>query len=304
MGMVFFFIPMGDKNTLMIATHLGMLIFMFMILFYSNFEIRKMKIYQKIITSDTKIYLENTMAFIVTIFLLLVKSIGFIVMAVANSDFRIAYGIGAIIFINVIFLLNQFTFRLLKEHQIPYKKNVIDIVSGILLYWVIYFLSFQFTSIQKSIFETDFIVILLLSLFVILSLGFYVLLYQKTMNQQKDQKPLLMSAIIFFTSLILLFMASPELSQDIYPIVFNLLLFVIIGLAIYYASKINSTILVNFSIVGFIILVYTRYFDIFWNLLSGSIFIMMTGFVLLLGGYLLDRMRRKLIHDIKEEDQS
>lgn len=55
------------------------------------------------------------------------------------------------------------------------------------------------------------------------------------------------------------------------------------------------------GIVAFIIFTVTEYFNLFWEMMPKSLFFIAGGLVLLLGGYLLERQRRKVISSWQEE---
>lgn len=55
------------------------------------------------------------------------------------------------------------------------------------------------------------------------------------------------------------------------------------------------------GIVAFIIFTITEYFNLFWEMMPKSLFFIAGGLVLLLGGYLLERQRRKVISSWQEE---
>jgi len=81
------------------------------------------------------------------------------------------------------------------------------------------------------------------------------------------------------------------------------LLLVVVGVLIYYSTRVNSVLLLNLAIAGFGLQVTTRYFDIFWDLLSGSLLFIVTGIVLFGGGLLLEVNRRKVIQHIQREER-
>jgi len=61
---------------------------------------------------------------------------------------------------------------------------------------------------------------------------------------------------------------------------------------------------VNIGLLFFALDVIARYFDFFWELLPRSLFFILGGLLLLFGGILLERKRRKILSsfDVEEVD--
>jgi len=76
-------------------------------------------------------------------------------------------------------------------------------------------------------------------------------------------------------------------------IVFNLLLFggtvgwIVLGI------RLRNQMIVNFGLAAFMIHMLTRYFDLFFSAMNRSLFFMLGGLLLLAGGWLLERNRRR-----------
>ena len=87
-----------------------------------------------------------------------------------------------------------------------------------------------------------------------------------------------------------------------YPVIFNIILFLEILGAITIGYFSRGIYLVNLGIVFFAIHVLTLYFSTFWRLLPRSLFFMLGGLLLLLGGVFLERKRRDLIAKIKAKE--
>lgn len=89
------------------------------------------------------------------------------------------------------------------------------------------------------------------------------------------------------------------LSGNGFSIAFNLILFfAIIGLLLLGYKK-GDTLLINVSLLFFVIDVISRYFDFFWKLMPRSVFFMIGGVLLLAGGTFLERSRRKLLKEAR-----
>jgi MFS family permease len=280
-GLLFAVLPMGNGTVLMVAIHLLLVLLIFMVL-YNNF-----------LPESTP--LEKGMAFLFTALLAAAKGVGLLIMGSLKSKYTVAYGISSVIYLTVIFLLNQLVQYLMKQRNVPYNRNIINAVAAFIGFWALYFLSFKLENDQLSIFKADFIVIVMVALFIFIA----VLLYLYLLSRSDEKVPVYISASVFFTSVAVLLISGPWLNRDIHTIVFNILLFVMTGALIYYALHINSTLLANISIGGFTIHIFTRYFDLFWDLLSGSLFIIVTGLLLLMAGFFLEKSRKKIISEIE-----
>jgi uncharacterized membrane protein len=66
------------------------------------------------------------------------------------------------------------------------------------------------------------------------------------------------------------------------------------------ARRLDSAAVVNISTVFFAITVFCRYFDTFYRMMDRSLFFLLGGTVLLVGGYLLEQQRRTLIRGINQ----
>ncbi|HLO03185.1 MAG TPA: DUF2157 domain-containing protein [Symbiobacteriaceae bacterium] len=86
---------------------------------------------------------------------------------------------------------------------------------------------------------------------------------------------------------------SPSLSLLPRLIGFNLLLFALeIGLITWGVAR-RTALLVNIALVGFVVHLITRYFDLFWGAIDRSLFFVLGGLLLIGGGFLLERNRRR-----------
>src|SRR5262249_32600623 len=76
---------------------------------------------------------------------------------------------------------------------------------------------------------------------------------------------------------------------------FNLLLLALIVGAIVVGCWEREPAWVNLGILFFALLTIARYFDWFWALLPRSVFFIIAGLLLLLGGMALERTRRRVL---------
>ncbi len=79
----------------------------------------------------------------------------------------------------------------------------------------------------------------------------------------------------------------------------NILLFACIIAVVVIGYSNREPEWINIGIVFFVLDVIARYFDFFWDMLPKSLFFMAGGALLLIGGTLLERNRRKVIHGMK-----
>jgi uncharacterized membrane protein len=272
-----FFLPMGNVTVRMVSTHL-IILFFFAALLYIPHRIGEHSL------------IEFNTGFVFAILILLVKGLGFISWGFMYESYQIAYCVGFIVFATVCFLLNHLVDYLLSRKSIRFNATAVNALCAILLFGVVYILSFKLTE-QKSIFDAKPIVITMLVLFVTLSVFLYSLLLRISPNRII----LNLSLIVFLTSLAVLLISRPNVSWIFYSLVFNLLLFIFTAVFIYYSTVIQSKILLNIAIIGFVLQITTRYFDLFWDMLSGSALFLATGIAGLAGGWFLDRKRRQLI---------
>ena len=83
-------------------------------------------------------------------------------------------------------------------------------------------------------------------------------------------------------------------STNIYTVLFNLAMAGCIGLLITLGYQREDIRLMNIGMCSLILLLLVRYCDFFWELLSRSVFFLVGGALLLLGGIALERKRRQL----------
>jgi uncharacterized membrane protein len=123
--------------------------------------------------------------------------------------------------------------------------------------------------------------------------GFYVI-----SNTKKYVPEILGGYIAILVTVALLFASGSAL-----PVRFleNVVLFAsLIGLIYSGARRLDSAAMVNISTVFFAIAIFCRYFDTFYQMLDRSVFFLVGGTVLLVGGYLLEQQRRTLIRGLNQ----
>ncbi len=83
-------------------------------------------------------------------------------------------------------------------------------------------------------------------------------------------------------------------SEKVYMILFNVIFLGLLTLLLYAGYNMEDIGIVSTAMFWFILLIFARYFDFFWELLPRSLFFMLGGFVLLVISIILERKRREL----------
>ena len=99
-------------------------------------------------------------------------------------------------------------------------------------------------------------------------------------------------------ALMLIFYYYPS-STTIYVVIFNLVLAGVIFLLLYAGYEREDMKLVNMGMFWVATFIVVRYFDWFWGLLDRSIFFMVGGLILVLGGIALEKKRRQIKSQFK-----
>ncbi|MFH0869965.1 MAG: DUF2157 domain-containing protein [archaeon] len=96
--------------------------------------------------------------------------------------------------------------------------------------------------------------------------------------------------LIFFSLLFFFF----PMANSVYPVLFNLILLGLIFAMLFIGYNSEQMGLVNSGLFWFAVLIVARYFDFFWKLLPRSLFFIIGGLVLIIGGIVLEKKRREL----------
>ena len=83
-------------------------------------------------------------------------------------------------------------------------------------------------------------------------------------------------------------------------IILNILFFAGMVWLLFAGTHTNNRTLINLAFIFFAIALLTRYFDTFWTLLNRSFFFMAGGLMLIIGGYFLEKQRRKFTSAVHE----
>ena len=85
-----------------------------------------------------------------------------------------------------------------------------------------------------------------------------------------------------------------------YPLLFNALLFLVMVGLLFLGYLQGRESLINVSLAFFILDVISRYFEFGWTLLDRSLVFIVAGAILLGGGYLLERGRRRVFQRMRD----
>jgi len=285
-ALLFFFIPPSHITARMISMHSAIIILSGLLLYFSY-------------TLKGDWSFDRVFSFIFIITFLVVKWSGFIIYSNVDNKNKIIYLAGFILFAAVCFLINRSVKHLTQKDGIKYPSAPIDIICAFLVWTTLYTASFKITD-QGSIFNAESVVIAMIILFILFAAALYSFLLASI---KEGRLIIYLSMVIFIFSGITLFISGPAVSWIVYSLIFNLLLLLASGAGIWYSTAIQSRVLLNFSIAAFVIHLWTRYFDLFWDMLSGSLLFIITGILGLIGGYLLEKKRREMI-SIMERDKN
>lgn len=101
---------------------------------------------------------------------------------------------------------------------------------------------------------------------------------------------------IGFVAIALVFFFYPSTTK-IYVLLFNLLLAGFILLLLYTGYQREDMKLVNMGMFWLAVFIVVKYFDWFWDLLDRSLFFIVGGLILVLGGIVLEKKRRQIKKD-------
>ena len=104
--------------------------------------------------------------------------------------------------------------------------------------------------------------------------------------------------LLGFTLLFFFFPAE----TNIYTVIYNVLFAALTLFLIFIGYQRSDIKLVNIGMVWFSIFICARYFDFFWDLMPRSLFFMVGGLILVLGGIATERKRRQLEKDFTKTD--
>jgi uncharacterized membrane protein len=100
-------------------------------------------------------------------------------------------------------------------------------------------------------------------------------------------------AVVMILIVVNLFVGRSE--ANVLAVAFNILLFASVVWLVVAGQDLNNRLYINLAFGFFGLTLISRYFDTFWSLLNRSFFFMAGGVILIAGGLLLEKHRRKLV---------
>jgi uncharacterized membrane protein len=107
-------------------------------------------------------------------------------------------------------------------------------------------------------------------------------------------------AVLLLSSLLVVFHPLSEAAH--YALVFNVVLLAAVVWAIVLGVWSRREALINIGLAFFVLLVVARYFDFFFSFMDRSLAFIAGGLLLMGGGYLLERSRRRLLLSMRVEE--
>ncbi|MEW5737236.1 MAG: DUF2157 domain-containing protein [Thermodesulfobacteriota bacterium] len=271
-----FLLPLGDKTVLVTVMHVGLVFFLFCALYWAAVSGNRW---------------DRAAAFSCALLSLLAKGAGFFALGMEKSQsFYAAYLLGFMIFGTVVFLVNLSAAALARKAGKDYTGGALTFAWAAIGLLALYALSFRLPA-QMSVFSADRVVLVLLGVFLALALLLYAILFSTV----SDKLPLVLSGLVFLLCTGLLVFSGPGVPWKAYSFSINGLLFVCLAVLLYYGVYQGHRAAGNLALGGFLLVVTTRYFDLFWDLLSGSALFIVTGGFALLFGFALEKTRRRIV---------
>ena len=119
-------------------------------------------------------------------------------------------------------------------------------------------------------------------------------------NPSKSKTNLLENGVALgLVAFTLLFFFFPS-NTDIYTIIYNLIFVGLTILLIYIGYQKHNIQVVNIGIFWISVFIFARYFDFLWDLMPRSLFFMIGGLILVLGGIAMERKRKLIKEEFKK----
>jgi len=196
--------------------------------------------------------------------------------------------------------------KILRERIIPNYFDITLIFTGAMsIFGSIYLLSFPGTwswwRPENNLLEDTTSLLLMAVITLLFAISLALLTTVKPMKMTiiaKNNLVLYELSILFiiWTSSYLIFFNPDFTNNDtLFAIFFNLLFLVMAIITIFYGIFQKQGSILNLGILAFSVLLFTRYFDIFLGLLGTGLFLLSIGPVLIILGFLMERMRRRIL---------
>lgn len=240
----------------------------------------------------------SIMAIILACATLAVRSIGHFFLAWDHDELIVAAGLSGFFFVAVIFLMNE----AIRVRRQPGDAGGLlhSALAGISLaaaYLVLYTVSF-FSVDQAGLADADTDWLVPAALISVIAIGLWIHLW---FGRLSNRKVLVAAGITMVLALLIQVLPSELLPSTLRQIVLNAMLFLMAGSLIAYAVGKNSTALLNVGAAIVVMHIFTRYFDVFWSRLEGSIFFIVTGVVLFAVAGGMEWQRRRLVKQMRRK---
>lgn len=184
--------------------------------------------------------------------------------------------------------------------NVPFK-----IVGLLLVFGSLFITSFRFLIHESMYNHNEFVYSEFYIISYVLLACLTILLAGLTISKVRAQKGGVTEGIFQFVLLALacaITFSITILGEAVFVAIINIVLFSAIIAVIVIGYRNREPVLVNFGLVFFVLDVIARYFDFFWDMLDKSVFFMIGGVLLILGGTILERNRRKVLQEMKVND--
>ncbi|AKB36654.1 hypothetical protein MSSAC_2064 [Methanosarcina siciliae C2J] len=133
-------------------------------------------------------------------------------------------------------------------------------------------------------------------IYAILGIIFLAVLLPKSLREKLKsfQADLSISIVVLLMAGITLTTIYIPASEETYMVLFNIIFLGLLTLLLYAGYSTENIWIINTSMFWFVLIIFARYFDFFWELLPRSLFFMLGGLVLLVISLVLERKRREL----------
>ena len=194
-----------------------------------------------------------------------------------------------------------------RERIIPHSFGITLIFTGVIsIFASIYLLSFpdiwrDMWSDSQNLFNDNLSLLLLTCLTLMFIISLLLILTIKPINtlvimNKKLQYYELFILFVLWASAFLVFL-NPHFnnSEILFSLLFNLIYLLLTVATVFYGIFLKQGSILNLGIVAFSFLLFTRYLDIFLGLLGTGLFLLSIGPVLIIIGFTMEKMRRKIL---------
>ncbi len=214
---------------------------------------------------------------------------------------RFAYFAGGmLVFFVFLYSYSSFQTLALKRPDFEFPLRIIALLG---IFITLY--SFTFRGMEDSVIKNGSIILppadALLVLLVVAAALSYMLVLNLMRNKYSRPAIYETAALVLFVLLTALSLYVPLSRSNgifIYTILFNIIFLSLVISILAVGFKERRAVFVNMALLFFVVDVVTRYFDYMWNFLPRSVFFIAGGLLLIFGGILLEKRRRKIIGEL------